>query len=153
LGSSEVAPEYRRWALVRTGALAIVATLPLIPWKFLKPLLEAAIESDMAVGVGFLVTAAVLLVTTRLRGGDKGPQGMTGADALLIGIAQPFAPMPGVSRSGLTVATALALGLSRSWAVGFSLLIAIPAILGASVLELKDLDRSTLDADRVAQTA
>lgn len=152
LGSQEVAPEYRRWALVRTGALAVVATLPLIPWKFLKHQLEAALESDMVTGFGFLVTAAVLLVTTRLRGGDKGPERTTWLDALLIGIAQTFAPLPGVSRSGLTVATALAVGLSRSWAVGFSLLIAIPAILGASVLEIKDLDRSTLSPDRVAQT-
>ena len=41
-----------------------------------------------------------------------------------------FAPLPGVSRSGVTIAAALALGLSRTWAVGFSLLIAVPAILG-----------------------
>lgn len=152
LGSEEVAPEYRRAALIRTGFLAVVATTPLIPWKFLKHQLEAALESDMVTGIGFLVTAAVLLLTTRLRGGEKGPAQTTWLDALLIGVAQTFAPLPGVSRSGLTVAAALALGLSRSWAVGFSLLIAIPAILGASVLELKDLDPSTLTSDRVAQT-
>ena len=70
------------------------------------------------------------------RRGSKGPAETTWLDALLIGIAQMFAPLPGVSRSGLTVATALALGLSRAWAVGFSLLIAVPAILGAAVFEL-----------------
>ena len=60
-----------------------------------------------------------------------------------------FAPLPGVSRSGLTIAAALALGLSRTWAVGFSLLIAVPAILGAAVFEIKDVNRSMLTFDRV----
>jgi undecaprenyl-diphosphatase len=70
---------------------------------------------------------------------------------LLIGIAQMFAPLPGVSRSGLTIAAALALGLSRTWAVGFSLLIAVPAILGAGVWEMRHVDPASLSADRAAQ--
>ncbi len=90
-------------------------------------------------GIGFLVTAAVLLLTAWLsrRDGAKGPAETTWLDALLIGIAQMFAPLPGVSRSGLTIAAALALGLSRTWAVGFSLLIAVPAILGAACYEIE----------------
>jgi undecaprenyl-diphosphatase len=153
LGSESVPPAYRRGALIRTGILAGVATLPLVPDAlFLKDWLEKTFESTAAAGVGFLITAAVLALTARLGGGEKGPAEMTWRDALLIGIAQMFAPLPGVSRSGLTVASALALGLSRSWAVGFSLLIAVPAILGAAVFEFRKLDPSTLDADRVART-
>jgi undecaprenyl-diphosphatase len=152
LGSDEVPPGYRRSAVVRTGVLAGVATLPLIPYAFLKHHLESAFQSGTFAGIGFLITAAVLLLTTRLPGGEKGPEQMRWYDALLIGIAQMFAPLPGVSRSGLTVASALALGLSRSWAVGFSLLIAIPAILGAAVFEIKDVDPATLTGDRIAQT-
>jgi undecaprenyl-diphosphatase len=153
LGATEVPPAYRRRDVVRTGLLAGVATLPLVPDAlFLKKLLEEAFESLTAAGVGFLITAAVLAVTARLRGGEKGPAETTWVDALLIGIAQMFAPLPGVSRSGLTVAAALALGLSRSWAVGFSLLIAVPAILGAAVFELRKLNPSILTADRIAQT-
>ena len=53
----------------------------------------------------------------------------------------------------MTIAAALALGLSRTWAVGFSLLIAVPAILGAAVFEIKDVKPSMLTADRVAQAA
>jgi undecaprenyl-diphosphatase len=153
LGSTEVPPAYRRPAVIRTAFLAIVATLPLVPLKlFLKDWIDKAFESTAAAGIGFLITAAVLLLTVRLRGGEKGPDRTTWLDALLIGIAQMFAPLPGVSRSGLTVASALGLGLSRSWAVGFSLLIAVPAILGAAFFELKKLDPRTLDPDRVAQT-
>jgi undecaprenyl-diphosphatase len=153
LGSTEVAPEYRRDALIRTGLLAGLATLPLVPDAlFLKDFLESMFDSSKAAGIGFLITAAVLLVTTRLSGGSKGPMEMTWLDALLIGLAQMFAPLPGVSRSGLTVAAALALGLSRAWAVGFSLLIAVPAILGAAVFEIRKVNPALLTADRVAQT-
>ena len=153
LGSKDVPPAYRREAVIRTGLLAGIATLPLVPDAlFLKDFLEKTFESITAAGVGFLITAAVLAVTVWLPGGDKGPAETTWRDALLIGIAQMFAPLPGVSRSGLTVATALALGLSRSWAVGFSLLMAVPAILGAVVFELRKVDPSQLTADRVART-
>jgi undecaprenyl-diphosphatase len=106
-------------------------------------------------GIGFLVTASALLVTAWLsrRAGTKGPAQMTWLDALLIGLGQMLAPLPGVSRSGMTIAAGLALGLSRPWAVGFSLLIAVPAIMGAAVYEIKDVTPSMLTGDRVAQAA
>jgi undecaprenyl-diphosphatase len=156
LGSEAVPPSYRRGAVVRTGLLAAVATTPLIPLAlFLKKRIEATFEGTTAAGVGFLITAFVLLVTAWLQRPDekgKGAAETTWLDALLIGLAQMLAPLPGVSRSGLTVAAALGLGLSRAWAVGFSLLIAVPAILGATVLEVRKVAPSTLTTDRVAQT-
>ena len=162
LGSEDVPPVYRRHALIRTGMLAVVATSPLIPLKlFFMKLIKSTFDADnpVPVGVGFLITASVLLLTAMLRKrgeAGKGPAEMTFLDALLIGIAQMFAPLPGVSRSGLTVASALGLGLSRSWAVGFSLLIAVPAILGAASSELLDVYKGKtvlhLTGDRVSQT-
>jgi len=150
LGSTAVPPLYRRSAVIRTGLLAIVATLPAIPvGLLLKKQLEAAFESQVAAGVGFLVTAVVLFLTTRLKGGEKGPAETTFLDAFLIGVAQSFAPLPGVSRSGLTIASALGLGLSRSWAVGFSLLMAIPAICGGAMLELKDVEASMITPEKL----
>jgi undecaprenyl-diphosphatase len=152
-GSEEVPPAYRRASLIRTGLLVGVATLPLVPDKlFFMKFIKQSFGSLTAAGVGFLITAVVLAVTARLRGGEKGSAETTWSDALLIGIAQMFAPLPGVSRSGLTVAAALATGLSRSWAVGFSLLMAVPAILGANVFEILEVDPATLGPDRIAQT-
>jgi undecaprenyl-diphosphatase len=155
-GSNDVASEYRRTAIMRTGILAAVATTPLIPLAlFLKKWIDKTFESAAYAGVGFLITAAVLLLTARLQlkgEGVKGPAETTWLDALLIGLAQMFAPLPGVSRSGLTVAAALILGLSRSWAVGFSLLIAVPAILGAAVFEVRKLDPATFTSERIMQT-
>jgi len=106
----------------------------------------------LASGIGFLITAAVLALTVKLAGGNKGPAETTYLAALLIGVAQAFAPLPGVSRSGLTIATALLLGFKKTWAVEFSLLIAVPAILGAAVFGIKDIDKATLSQTFIAQT-
>jgi undecaprenyl-diphosphatase len=160
LGASDVRHGFERASVLQVGLLAAVATSPLVPFAlFFKEPLEAMFQSSQAAGVGFLVTAvALMLVTWRLEGpeGGKGPARTTWRDALLVGLAQMFAPLPGVSRSGLTIAAALWLGFSRTWAVGFSLLIAVPAICGAAVFELKDAIKDPqalgLTPDRIAQT-
>jgi undecaprenyl-diphosphatase len=160
LDASNVPPGFDRQSVFRVGLLAAVATSPLVPFAlFFKKRLEEMFQSSQAAGGGFLITAAVLvLVSYKVQGpdGEKGPAHTTCLDALLIGIAQMFAPLPGVSRSGLTIAAALGLGFSRTWSVGFSLLIAVPAICGAAVFELKDAIKDPaalgLTADRIAQT-
>ncbi len=160
LAAKDVPPGFERASVWRVGLLAIVATLPLIPLKlFFIDWIKETFKSSQAAGIGFLITAAVLLlVSLKLRGpaGKKGPAETTFLDALLIGLAQMFAPLPGVSRSGLTIASALGLGFSPAWAVGFSLLIAVPAISGAALSELKDTLTGpralTLTPDRIAQT-
>ena len=164
LGSNEVAEPFRRRAVIRTGLLAIVATLPLIPDKlFFLDYIEKTFASLTWIGAGFLVTAVTLFVTHRLRGGEKGPRETTFLDALLVGVAQMFAPLPGVSRSGLTISAALALGFSKTWAVGFSLMMAVLAVSGAVVFEIRkalkveptalggDVDPAVLGGDRILQ--
>lgn len=151
-GASDVPPGFQRAELVRVGLLAAVATSPLVPFAlFFRHAVKETFKGTTWAGGGFLVTATVLLLTVWLgrRDGPRGPAQTHWWHALAIGIAQMFAPLPGVSRSGVTIATALALGLSRTWAVGFSLLIAVPAILGAVVFEIKDVKPSMLTFDRV----
>jgi undecaprenyl-diphosphatase len=154
LGFPDTPPAFRRAEVVRMSFLALLATLPLVADKLLfMDWIEEAFRAPIYAGIGFLTTAAVLALTLRLRGGTRGPEETTWLDALLIGAAQMFAPLPGVSRSGLTVAAALARGFDRGWAVRFSLLIAVPAILGAAVSELTGVDPATLTIGRVVQTA
>ena len=142
-----------RWAVVRSGLLASVATLPAVVVGLgFKDAVEAAFESRLTPAVGFLITSAVLFITSRQREGTKGPAETTWLDALLVGLAQAVAITPGISRSGSTIAAALALGFSRTWAVGFSLLMAVPAILGAAVLEGRDIDPSNLTPERIRIT-
>lgn len=158
---ADVAPGFDRASVIRIGTLAIVATLPLIPVAlFFREQMEELVQSGAAVAAGFLITATVLALTSlKLVGTDegRGPDQTTWRDALLIGLAQMLAaPFPGISRSGMTIAAALSLGLSRTWAVGFSLLIAVPTILGAAAFELKhalaDPEALGLTPDRVSQT-
>ena len=154
LGSESVPEPYRRPRLIRVAVLVMIATAWLVPVALVfKPMLDEAFHSLWAVSAGFATTAVVLLVLTRLPGGTKGPSETTANMALLIGLAQAFAPLPGVSRSGLTIAAGLALGLSKVWAVGFSLMLAVPAILGAAVFEARKVDPSLLTGERIAQTA
>ena len=153
-GGGEDATPTRR-AVVRAALLAVVATLPaVVVGLTLKDAVEEAFTSLAVPGFGFLVTATLLYLTSRggERAAPKGPAETSWLDALLVGLAQAMAITPGISRSGSTIAAALALGFSRTWAVGFSLLMAVPAILGAAVLEIKDLDPSTLTADRLLVT-
>ncbi|APW59565.1 undecaprenyl-diphosphate phosphatase [Paludisphaera borealis] len=156
----DVAPGFDRASIFRIVLLAAVATVPLVPFAlFFKKRIDATFESDIAAPIGFLISAAILaLVSMKMRGpeGGKEPAETTWVDALLIGLAQTLAPLPGVSRSGMTIAAALALGLSRAWAVRFSLGIAVPAVCGAALYELKDAIKNPealgLTPDRIAQT-
>jgi len=97
---------------------------------------ETAFSSVRLVGVDLLVTAAVLFASRRFPGRSEP---VTPIRALLIGIAQAVAILPGISRSGMTLVAGLALGLSGADAARFSFLLAVPAILGAVVLQLPEL--------------
>jgi undecaprenyl-diphosphatase len=97
------------------------------------------------VGGCLIVTGSLLLLTGvvgRRRGGRDAAQSGRPApklsDALLLGIAQGLAILPGISRSGTTISVGLFLGLDRSAAAAFSFILSIPAILGAALLVLKD---------------
>ncbi|MDR2742588.1 MAG: undecaprenyl-diphosphate phosphatase [Treponema sp.] len=148
------------WGILRrpiqpaTGFL-VLATLPTIAAALVfKDGIEGAFASGRFLGFAFLFTAAALLVSWRLSGrpgraaGGKNGAGKTGIlsagamgwlDAFVIGVCQAVAIIPGVSRSGLTLSGALARKLDRDTAARFSFLLSIPAILGALVLQLKDL--------------
>ncbi|GHU89960.1 undecaprenyl-diphosphatase 3 [Spirochaetia bacterium] len=126
----------------------ILATLPAVIIALAcKDQIEAAFASGSFLGFAFLITAALLTCSELLsrRRGTGGSDGLKGKDdirwpdALLIGILQGVAIIPGVSRSGATLSGALSRNLNRDFAARFSFLLSIPAILGALVLQVKDL--------------
>jgi undecaprenyl-diphosphatase len=132
-----VAREASAWQYV--GLLA-VATLPaVVAGLFLRESIEALFESPVAPGLALLVTGAILWPTRKAlaRAAAQRP-GLWAA--LLIGVAQAAALIPGISRSGSTVVVALWLGVASSEAAAFSFLMAVPAIAGAAVLQIADLD-------------
>jgi undecaprenyl-diphosphatase len=95
--------------------------------------IEEAFDRPEVAAIGLLVTAAILALTWKKRGEGRS---IGFAVALAVGVAQVLALFPGVSRSGTTIVAALALGAASRSAFSFSFLLAIPAILGATLLEL-----------------
>lgn len=121
------------------AGLLVLATLPAaVLGLTFEDRLEALFDDPIVPGVAFLVTGLVLWSSRRALARD--PNGHPGARiAFLIGIAQAFALVPGISRSGSTVVAALWLGVSPIEAAAFSFLMAIPAIAGAAVLQVPDV--------------
>jgi undecaprenyl-diphosphatase len=135
LGSN---PPPRRYAL-RIAGLALCALIPtgVIGLGF-KDKFEAAFADSRGIGIDLLITGALLAATALVPRGWRGWKDFHVGHAVLIGIAQGIAIMPGISRSGSTICTATFLGIRRRWAAEFSFYIAIPAILAAAALKLKD---------------
>jgi len=121
-----------RWAIY-----IIVGTLPaVIVGLLFNTFIEQIFHSTRLVGIALIVTALVLFLTRFLSIENKN---LSVPKSLLIGFAQMIAILPGISRSGFTISAGLFSGINRNEAARFSFLLALPAILGATLLKLKDL--------------
>lgn len=122
--------------------LVVVASIPTgLLGVFARDRIEALFENPWVPGVALLVTGAFLWSSRSALSRAESPRPGWGA-ALLMGIAQAFALVPGISRSGATVVAALWLGIEAREAAAFSFLMAVPAIAGAAVLQVPDLGGS-----------
>ncbi len=102
-------------------------------------------ENITLVSALFIVTAFILLATSRITEGQRGYDRIGPGRALFAGIAQGLGVFPGISRSGITISAGLAAGLKREEAGEFSFILSIPAILGAAVLKLGDIGQLSGD--------
>ena len=118
----------------------LVATIPAVIVGFtLKEHIDSALKNAVLAGAMLIVTAIILLVNRFMQLKSE-PQGDVGwLQAIAMGFAQAFAILPGVSRSGSTIAAGMISGVSPKKAAEFSFLMAIPVIAGGGLLELKDL--------------
>ena len=136
-------PRYRSQgeppAARRLILLIIVATLPLFLVLPIKDYVEQIGNYPAAVSCILLLTGVVLFLSDRMAHGHKNARSATLKDALLIGVAQGVATLPGLSRSGSTIAAGMACGLDRKFAVRFSFLMSLPAVLGATILKAVDV--------------
>jgi len=124
----------------RVIPMLVVGTIPAaVVGIFIKKQYPELLNNPMLAGLMFPLTGLMLIALHRMPEG-KGEYGkMSMVNAILIGCAQAFALLPGISRSGSTIVAGSLLGLKRDESMTYSFLLAIPAILGASVLELKDI--------------
>lgn len=132
-GGPATPPPARRMVM-----LIVVATLPLFVMVFLKDTIATFFQSSIMVSLALLATGFILFFSDRLAKGRKTAKNATVADALLVGVGQAIAVIPGLSRSGTTISAGMMRGFDRSFAVRFSFLMSLPAIIGANILELKD---------------
>ena len=124
-------PEGRRLVL-----LVILGTLPLFLVLPFDDLVEGMGANPTFVALMLLLTGCVLFLSDHYAGGRKTVRTATVKDALLVGLAQGMATIPGLSRSGTTISAGMALGFDRNFAVRYSFLLSLPAVLGATLLKV-----------------
>ncbi len=118
--------------------LIIVGTLPLFILLPIHKQVQALSNNMVFIGAALVVTGFLLFACDLVRKGKKTERTATLADVLVVGLGQAIATMPGISRSGMTITTGCFMGFERKFAVRFSFLLSIPAVLGANILSLKD---------------
>ncbi len=144
------------------GRKAIIAIILSTIVTGVMGIFSSKVIPDLSIKVtcaGFIVTSALLIVSAVIQkrrevagpglAADDSPKGISKIQALIIGFMQGVGTLPGISRSGSTIAGAMFCGVDRNIAGDYSFIISIPAILGAFILELKDLGQMS-DAVGVA---
>lgn len=125
---------------LRYAGLLLIGMIPAgLVGLLLEDLIARAFDSLWMAGAGFLVTAAALWSTRRRSQMIEATSRPSPLGALIIGLAQALAPLPGVSRSGMTIASGLWVGLGAVPAADFSFLMAIPLIAGAGLVEARHI--------------
>lgn len=138
-----------RYPSARLFFMIILATLPLVLILPIKDELESLYYNSIFIGVALILTGCMLYVSDKMLPGKKNGGNMTVLDALIIGICQCAATVPGLSRSGTTITAGISTGLDREFAVKFAFLMSIPAVLGANLLSLIDAARDGIDGSCV----
>ena len=129
---SRVPPARRMILLIIAGTLPLFAVLPV------KDAIEALGDNMYFVAFALLATGCLLFASDHVPRGRKTEKSAAMLDALMVGVGQALATCPGISRSGTTITAGCFVGFERKFAVRYSFLMSIPAILGANILSLKD---------------
>lgn len=138
-----IPPARRMIFLILLGTLPLFAVLPL------KDQIESLSGNIYVVAGALLVTGCLLFASDRVRRGRKTERSATAADVLLVGLSQAVATCPGLSRSGTTISAGCLMGFERKFAVRYSFLLSIPAVLGANLLTLHDAVKAGVDWGQV----
>jgi undecaprenyl-diphosphatase len=134
-----VKPEWRGHRDFRMGWYVIIGTIPVgIVGLALKDFIKNDLRSLWVVGVALIAWSAVMWAAERVAKQDRGEKQLNLTDAIVVGVFQCAALVPGVSRSGATISAGLFRGLDRVTATRLSFFLSIPALLAAGLFELKD---------------
>ena len=135
----------RHFMIMLLIGVAVTGVIGLV----LSAYVDLLFQSTLMVGFMLLITGGILYLIKLIPYGQKNIADLKPVDAALIGLLQAFALIPGISRSGTTILTALWRGLDRETAVRYSFMLSAPIILGATVLEARDLISTGLESEMV----
>lgn len=135
---------------LQMAGLILIGSIPTAIIGFgLKQFEHVLFTSRVLVGCMLILTGTVLWISRKYYFSENKTNGPDIKKTLLIGVCQGIAVIPGISRSGSTIAAGMFLGLDRHKAAKFSFLLSIPAILGAQILSIKDMINNNLSIDPV----
>jgi undecaprenyl-diphosphatase len=145
LAPAGIPDRYRERDTFRLGVFILITLVPTgIAYVLFKDFLEAAFN-DPSLASGMLLVTGLLLILTVLRPNPDGR--LSPLKAFVVGVAQSFAMIPGISRSGSTICTALYQNVKPETAANFSFLMLLPVVLGATLLKTLDLLEKGLGAE------
>lgn len=133
----------------RTILLLIIASLPLFGVLPLRKTVRGLTDNMLFVGLALIVTGFLLFACDLVRKGRKTASNAGVLDVIVVGIGQLISTLPGISRSGMTISTGCFVGFEREFAVRFSFLLSIPAVLAANVLSLVEALEVGVDASQI----
>lgn len=134
----------------RLFMMIVVGTLPLFLVLPINDKVEELYYITPFIGVALLLTGCMLFVSDRMTPGKRTEKNMRFRDALTIGLCQCVATIPGLSRSGTTITAGIATGLDRNFAMKYSFLMSLPAVLGANLLSfIKAIGEESIDASLI----
>lgn len=120
--------------------MMIITTVPTaVAGYFLEELFDTVFSSLAVVGIALIITALLMYITSYAEVGCKTEKDITVKDALIVGVCQSCALVPGLSRSGATIFGGRISGFDMRFAVKYSFLCSLPAVLGAIILNLYDM--------------
>lgn len=138
--------EVKRDPYKKLAWLTIIATIPVgVVGILFNDIVEELFSGLTIPAFLLLITGCLLYLSQRMNSGRIDVQNITIKEALIMGCGQAIAVLPGLSRSGTTIAAGLFAGLDKEFAAKFSFILSIPAILGAAVVQLKDLSGGSIE--------
>ena len=129
----------------RLFLMIVLGTIPLFLILPINDMMEGLYYKSVFIGVMLVLTGCILYISDKMQQGKKTEKNMSMLDAIIIGLCQAAATIPGLSRSGTTITAGLATGLRRDFAVKYSFLLSLPAVLGANILAFAKAIRTGVD--------
>ena len=135
----------QHYPAARLFLMIVLGTLPLFLILPINDMMEGLYYKSIFIGIMLVLTGCILYIADKMQQGRKTEKNMGMLDAIIIGLCQAVATIPGLSRSGTTITAGLATGLRRDFAVKYSFLLSLPAVLGANILAFAKAIKNGID--------